>query len=113
MKTTAWLLILFLCSYTGIAQPITIRGTVHTQSDSSVLKGVSVVLKDTKKGVITDDLGNFSITLSLPSTLVYSSLGYISQEISIQNPTTIHIYLKESEGSQLSEVVVTTALGIR
>ncbi len=100
------ILSLFLFSY-SFAQERTISGTVLTAEDNSPLIGVNVVAKGTSSGVITDAKGGYK--LSVPAnakTLVFSFIGFVSQEVEIGNKTTIDISLV-SDTRQLTEVVVT------
>jgi TonB-dependent SusC/RagA subfamily outer membrane receptor len=93
------------------AQDRTISGTVTSAEDKSTLPGVNVVAKGTNVGVITDIDGKYK--LSVPSgttTLIFSFVGFTSQEVEIGNRTTIDLALAP-DTKQLSEVVV-TAIGI-
>ncbi len=70
------------------------------------LPGVSVLVKGTNKGAATDFDGNYSVSLDDPnSVLVFSYVGYTTQEIAVNNQTTINVILSEN-ASQLDEVVV-------
>ena len=70
------------------------------------LIGVNVVEKDTENGAITDFEGNFSLSLSSPNAvLVFSYIGYVSQEVSAKNQNGAKIVLKE-DTETLDEVVV-------
>lgn len=82
-----------------------------TGSDGSPITGVSVVVKGTKKGTQTNGNGAFTIEASKGDVLVFSSVGYQTIEITVSTDN-IAVTLKESTQS-LSEVVVTTALGIQ
>lgn len=93
------------------AQDRTVNGRVTSMEDASGLPGVNVVLKGTTTGTVTDETGSY--TLSVPSSggiLVFSFIGYKSQEIEIDSRTTIDLVL-EADARQLSEIVV-TAQGI-
>lgn len=90
----------------------TITGKVTSQADGSSLAGVNIILKGTQTGTSTDASGAFS--LSVPedrAVLVFSFIGYVSQEVAIGNQSVINISLVES-AENLNEVVV-TALGIK
>jgi TonB-linked SusC/RagA family outer membrane protein len=91
------------------AQPISISGQV-TDSSGSPLPGVTVVLKGTTKGTLTDADGNYLLE-NVPSdgTLVFSFVGMKNQEIPVSG-NTIKIVMEE-ESIGIKEVVV-TALGI-
>ena len=96
-------LILAQCVY---AQNKKITGTV-TDSKQEPLIGVNVTLKgNSSVGTITDIDGNY--TLSVPSdkaVLIYSYIGYTSQEVTVGQQSTINIILKE-DAQALDEVVV-------
>lgn len=97
-----WVLML-LGSYT-YAQNRTVTGTVTGKDDGLPLPGVSVVVLGTKTGTQTNLNGAYTINLSENSTLVFSFVGYESQNIKVtgnrQNVTLT------SSASQLNEVVV-------
>jgi TonB-linked SusC/RagA family outer membrane protein len=89
------------------AQNRTIDGTVTSNEDGTALPGVSVILKGTQNGTITDIDGNYQ--LSVPSTggvLVFSFVGMNSTEVTIGNQSTIDVQLSE-DVTQLNEIVVT------
>lgn len=90
----------------------TVTGQVTSSSDGEGLPGVSVRAKGTSTGVTTDFDGNYR--LEVPegvNTLVYSFVGFDTQEIEIGNRSTVDVVLGE-DVRQLEEVVV-TALGIQ
>jgi TonB-linked SusC/RagA family outer membrane protein len=96
-------------SSTSIA--ITVSGTVTSKGDGQPLPGVNVLVKGTAAGTTTDSNGKYTITAENENAiLVFSFIGYVSQEIPIGSLTTIDIVLAE-DITQLSEVVV-TALGV-
>lgn len=114
MKRTAFLFMIFLlfCA-SAIAQNTTVTGTVYSALDSTVLSDVSVVVKGSSGGTTTGGNGTFSLTVSSQATLVFSSVGFTTQEVPVNGRSVINIYLEQSTTNQLSEVVVTTALGIK
>ncbi|PWJ57749.1 TonB-linked SusC/RagA family outer membrane protein [Dyadobacter jejuensis] len=86
-------------------QTRSIKGKV-TEEDGGVLPGVSVVLKGTQQGTITDTKGNFQLDVpDSDAVLVFSFVGYISQEIALGSQTTVNVKLKIDDKS-LEEVVV-------
>lgn len=101
------LLVLVLSSFSAIdlkAQE-QVTGTV-VGADGLPLPGVSVLLKGTNQGAATDFDGVYSISMAQGSnTLVFSYVGYKSQEVEIGNRTVINITLQEDVAS-LDEVVV-------
>ncbi|MEC3905519.1 TonB-dependent receptor [Tamlana sp. 2201CG12-4] len=82
----------------------TITGVV-TSEDSQPLPGVTVLLKGTTTGTSTDFDGKYTIEVPSDGTLLFSYIGFITQEAVIDNQTTINIILQE-DVSQLDEVVV-------
>ncbi|RYU95953.1 SusC/RagA family TonB-linked outer membrane protein [Emticicia agri] len=93
----------------AFAQDVNVTGKV-TADDGSALPGVSVVLQGTNRGTQTDADGNYKITATKGSTLLFSFIGFETQTIPVGNMSVINITLK-SDAAQLNEVVV-TALGI-
>lgn len=92
----------------GIKAPITGR---ITTSDGQALANVSVRVKGATRGTTTNAAGEFTIEATRGETLVISSVGFQTQEITVGENATVRISLAASD-SQLSEVVV-TALGVR
>ncbi|MCS6968993.1 MAG: TonB-dependent receptor [Cytophagales bacterium] len=83
-----------------------ITGKVTSASDQSPLPGVNVVVKGTTIGTVTDVEGKYSINVpDNATTLVFSYVGYVTQEIAIGNQTEINVVLQEDVRS-LQEVVV-------
>lgn len=92
-------------------QEIVVTGTVTSLEDDSPVPGVNVVLKETSKGTVTDVNGRYSISVSSgESVLVFSSIGFIREEVTVGTRAVIDIRLAP-DIKQLQEVVV-TALGI-
>ena len=83
----------------------TVRGKVVDESNES-LPGVSVALKSTTIGTVTDIDGNFTLTIpSGEQTLVVSFVGMATQEIKVTGSTPVTVVLVESK-TELGEVVV-------
>lgn len=82
-----------------------ISGTVKTTAGET-LPGVSVVIKGTTKGTVTDIDGNYQISVpDEDATLVFSYVGYDKAEVKVDGKSEINVTLKE-EVSELDEVVV-------
>jgi len=90
--------------------PIVIKGTV-TDAKRAPLPGVSIKVKGSTVGTTTDANGNFSINAPDVSTLIFSSIGFATQEVEVNKRTSINITLAE-DSKGLSEVVV-TAFGVK
>lgn len=86
-------------------QQIRVSGTVTDASDGSALPGVNVLVKGTLTGAATDLNGNYIIPATSGDILVFSFIGYLSQEISVGNQTVINIKLSQ-DVQKLDEVVV-------
>jgi TonB-dependent starch-binding outer membrane protein SusC len=82
----------------------TYSGTV-TNKDGNTLPGVTVFLKGTTSGVVTDIDGNFNIKASEGDVLIFSFIGYVSQDISLNSKTKFAVVLSEDVVG-LDEVVV-------
>lgn len=84
---------------------LVVKGKV-TEETSSGMPGVNIIVKGTTIGTTTDNEGNYSIQVpSDQSVLIYSFIGYITQEQAVNGRTTIDISLPFS-ASELSEIVV-------
>ncbi|PQJ76622.1 TonB-dependent receptor [Polaribacter glomeratus] len=94
--------ILFLLPLVMAAQ--TIKGKV-TDASGGTLPYMNVVVKGTTNGTVTDDNGEFTITVkSLPAKLVISSMGFMTKEVTVAN--TSYVTIVVSEDNALEEVVV-------
>ncbi len=83
-----------------------ITGRVTEAVSGEGLPGVNVLLKGTQLGTISDSDGRFSLTVpDEQAVLVFSFVGYVSQEVTVGSKTSMMISLKEDEKS-LEEVVV-------
>ena len=114
MKRFATLLALFV--FVGFqflqAQSVQITGSVTSSEDGLALPGVSIVVKGTTIGTVTDLDGNFSLAVPEDATtLVFSYIGMLTQEVSIGGQTSIDVVM-DSDVVGLDEVVV-TAIGIK
>lgn len=89
----------------------TITGRVTATTDGQSLPGVSIVVKGTTAGTVTDANGRYSIAAAGNRTLVFSFIGYKTKEVAVENKTTVDVTLDEGE-NMLNEFVV-TALGIK
>ncbi|WP_247237375.1 TonB-dependent receptor [Telluribacter sp. SYSU D00476] len=89
----------------AVAVAVTIRGTVTDEAGEG-LPGVSVVLKGTTTGTTTGPGGEYTLTVpNATGTLVFSYVGFASQEVSINNQTSINVKMG-ADTKSLSEVVV-------
>jgi TonB-linked SusC/RagA family outer membrane protein len=113
MKRVVLLFLGFLLmGISGFAQMKTITGKVVSSDDNSSIPGVSIVVKGTTLGTITNMDGTYS--LQVPQTtksLVFSFVGYRTQEVMLENKTAINVTL-EPDVFDVDEVVV-VAYGIQ
>ncbi len=105
----SWLLLL-LFSLPTLAQDATIRGQVTSSDDGTTLPGVSVQVKGTTRGTTTDADGRYQINVPTGARLVFSFIGFGTQEVPVSNQTTLNIKL--TAGAQSLDEVVVTAQGI-
>ncbi|WP_321334038.1 TonB-dependent receptor [uncultured Bacteroides sp.] len=82
-----------------------ISGIVTSASDGEPLIGVSVLVKGTTNGIVTDLDGRYSLRVDQGQTLVFSYIGCITQEIKYAGQATLNVILKE-DTEVLDEVVV-------
>ncbi|GAB4020138.1 VWA domain-containing protein [Spirosoma migulaei] len=103
-----WLLLGLITSTKAQSTQVrTITGIVTEQTSHSPLPGVAVGIKGMNKGTTTDVKGNYSIEVPTGATqLVFSFVGYRTQEVAIGNRQTIDVALAP-DAQALSEVVVT------
>lgn len=103
-------IILLLCLTTAFAQN-TIKGTV-TDASGKALPNVSVIQQGSKKGTMTDQLGNYSLVLTgNNSVIIFTSVGFETKSETVNGRKSINIILAAQDKS-LNEVVV-TALGLK
>jgi TonB-linked SusC/RagA family outer membrane protein len=89
-----------------LIQGITITGRVISHEDNTGLPGVNVIVMGTSQGTVTDIDGNY--TLEVPdaeSVLVFSSVGFIQEEVAVGNKTVIDMVLTP-DITALDEIVV-------
>jgi len=96
------LIIPFALLFGSIIYAQTVTGTVSDASGT--LPGVNVLVKGTSVGAVTDFDGNFQIDANNGDVLVFSYVGYLTQEIAVSG-STVNILLEE-DAAQLDEIVV-------
>ncbi|PRY87467.1 SusC/RagA family TonB-linked outer membrane protein [Mongoliibacter ruber] len=101
---SAVILVLLLGS-TGYAQTQTVTGTVVSAEDDLPLPGVNVRIKGTTTGTVTDLDGLYSIQAEADQTLVFSYIGFDTQEAAIGNRNVVDVVL-QLDSKTLGEVVV-------
>jgi TonB-linked SusC/RagA family outer membrane protein len=100
-----FLLLLFNCNVfaNGISS-IIVRGVVTSEKNEPV-SGATVLLKGTKNGVTTDAQGKYEINAPADGILVFTSVGYLKQEIDVNNRTVVDVVLME-KNKELSQVII-------
>lgn len=120
----AWIPLLGLTALTLISQPATsapslvgpvaqnqvqertVTGKVLSTDDNSPLPGVNVTVKGTSRGTTTDANGTYRISIPNENAiLVFSSVGFISQEVAVGNRSTLDVTI-QADSRALNEVVV-------
>ncbi len=99
-------LMLIMFSGNAYAQNGALKGTVTSASDGEPLIGVSVIVKGTSKGGVTDYDGNYSISgLNKGDVVVFSYIGFMPKELAYNGQTAVNIKLEE-DSKTLEDVVV-------
>lgn len=93
---------------TSYAQQRTVTGKVTDESQTP-LGGVSISVKGTNRGVSSNNLGEFDITVNTGETLRFTYMGYLSQELLIGNQ--IHLNVQLQKGDQTLDEVLVVAYG--
>ena len=112
MRKVYFFLILLLCLGTSLkAQDIKVSGYVTSKEDGYGLPGVTIQVKGTSNGTITEIDGDYVITAKTNDTLVYSYVGYQTQNIPVDGRSKIDVVM--STDAVMLDNVVVTALGIK
>ncbi|HEV7350907.1 TonB-dependent receptor [Telluribacter sp.] len=105
LTKTCFLLLLCIAAWGELrAQDLTVTGKV-TDENGETIPGVSVTVKRTQRGTITNVDGSYSLSAAPGATFVFSFLGYVSQEIPVNNRSTINVSLR-TDTRALDELVV-------
>jgi TonB-dependent starch-binding outer membrane protein SusC len=97
--------LLLLVTTMAWSQGRTVTGKVTSAEDGTGLPGVSILEKGTTNGTVTDNDGNFSVAVGDDAVLVFSFVGYTTQEIAVRTQSSINVSLA-TDVTSLSEVVV-------
>jgi TonB-linked SusC/RagA family outer membrane protein len=89
------------------AQTKVLKGVVTAESDGLPMPGVTILDKGNKTGTTTNIDGEYTISVSPSSVLVFSFIGFATQEFTVANLTELNVTLLE-DANELSEVVVTS-----
>ena len=99
------LLAVMLLSVASYAQS-TVSGVIRTEGANETIPGVSVLVKGTTRGTVTDLDGKFQLEAAAGEVLSVSYIGYTTKEITIQGGQTQYDVILASSMSDLTEVVV-------
>ena len=84
---------------------VTVKGIV-TDAKGEAIIGANIIEKGTTNGTITDIDGRFTLVVSEKSSLVFSYIGYLTQEMLVGKKTFLNVQLQE-DNKTLDEVVIT------
>ena len=104
-KNALLAMLLLCCSLVGFSQR-KITGKISDNDSKSGLPGASVQVKGTNKGTTSNSDGAYSLDVANGATLIFSSLGFLPQEVTVSSQSVINISLT-ADIKSLSEVVVT------
>ncbi len=103
-KFILFLFLFFSVTYIYSQVNLVVKGKVTDKQDQAMI-GVSIMVKGTTRGTVTDIDGNYTIEAPGNGTLTFNYLGYTPQEIPVDNRTTINVVMEEKLIS-LNEFVV-------
>ncbi|HCT69869.1 MAG TPA: hypothetical protein DF409_01235, partial [Bacteroidales bacterium] len=89
----------------GFSQGVRVSGKVTDANDGQSIPGVTILVKNTSTGTITDIDGKYSLEVEPGATLVFSFVGYNTQEVIAGAQTTLNVVLVPSV-TELEEAVI-------
>lgn len=95
----------FVSTHTVYAQSRAVSGSVTSGEDGTPIPGVNIIVKNTTTGTVTDVEGKYTLSVGDDDILVFSSIGYTTQEVAVSGRSAIDIVM-QSDIQSLSEVVV-------
>ncbi len=110
LRFLAALLIANIISIFAFAQRTTINGNVKNSVTGDVVSAASITVKVSGTGIFTDDKGNFTFTTTqkFPVTLIISSIGFATQEVTVSNSAEF-VQVNFKPASTLGQEVVIAA----
>lgn len=102
---TVMIFLMMIGVSTVFAQTGKVQGTVTDASDGSPLPGATIQIKGTTAGTVTDMDGKYSIDVQGSATLVFSYIGYETEEVAAKPGATLNVSLKPTPAN-LNELVV-------
>ena len=109
-KLAALLVAVQLVGLSVYAQNTTVNGVIINADGGGILPGVTILEKGTQNGTVTDAEGKYRLKINREATLIFSSIGFQTVEVSVGQRSVLDISLQPAD-LELGEVVV-TALGI-
>src|SRR5215203_6093984 len=97
--------ILLIVQQVSFSQTIPVKGKVIDAVSKLAIQGASVIQKGTSIGTVTDEEGNFSLSVPSNAVLLITSVNFDPLELAVNGKTLININLQSSEKS-LDQVVV-------
>ncbi|MBR4351898.1 MAG: carboxypeptidase-like regulatory domain-containing protein, partial [Bacteroidales bacterium] len=98
-------LLTFLALGSALAQNITVKGVVTDSATGEGVPFASIQVKGTMTGTATDADGNYSIDVPRNATLIFSSIGYLNQEVAVEGRSLINVILA-ADAESIEETVV-------
>ncbi|HJN07021.1 MAG TPA: carboxypeptidase-like regulatory domain-containing protein, partial [Bacteroidales bacterium] len=83
--------VVLLSSLTMFAQSGAVSGVVTDAGDGTSLPGATIVIKGTTQGAVTNIDGNYTINVEPNQVLIFSYVGYATQELVVQPNTTVNV----------------------
>ncbi|MFT4093625.1 MAG: TonB-dependent receptor [Niabella sp.] len=99
------LLMLFIVFSSAVSAQVIVKGVV-TNSNGVGIPGVTVTVSGTNNGTITGDIGMYTIKAGKGDKLVFSSIGFVTQEAVVGDNTEINIRLADESAKSMNEIVV-------
>ena len=99
-------LTLLFVGYAAYAQNIQVSGTVTDASTNEAIPFASVSVKGTMTGTSTDPDGNYTISVPKNAILVFSSIGYVNQEVNVNGRSVVNVLLAVDTESIEETIVV-------
>lgn len=97
------LILAFCCTQAWAQNRVT--GRVTSGDDGTALPGVSILEKGTSNGTVTSEDGNYTMSVGNNAVLVFSFVGFVSQEVDLAGKTTVNVVL-QPDVTSLNEVVI-------
>ena len=110
-KISIFLSLMLLTMATAFAQNVTVSGSIKDAVTDEAIPGASVLLKGTRTGAVADLDGNYSIKVPSGSTLVFSSIGYQTEEVVVNGSGNRVISIALQPDSEMLSDVLVVAYG--